>query len=101
MHKQPISIADIPPGVLSDLRDHFDVVSFKYYGQPVTQDCTSLRSNYLQIIKEGVTHTDPITTAQTTGNVQMHYLVRGEVTSNKKIEVYSILTAGEVFVPTH
>lgn len=94
-----IPLDEVPAGVKNDLAKYFETVSYVNYGDPITVNCTSLRSHFMQTLEENIQRLDPLTQTTRSFNRQIAFIVRGEMTSNKKIDVYAIITAGEVLVP--
>jgi len=92
-----INLKEIPQGVLDDIADCFEVVTFENYIKPVTAECEFRRSNYRRFVAndvEGwVLDSKTFESKLITGTKTECYLVRGVFTADTA-DIYSVQSAG-------
>ena len=94
-----INLEEIPQGVLDDIADCFEVVTFENYMKPVTAECELRRSNYRRFVANNVEgwalDSKTFESKLITGTTMECYLVRGVFTADPA-DIYSVLSAGIV-----
>ena len=94
-----INLKEIPQGVLDDIADCFEVVTFENYMKPVTAECEFRRSNYRRFVDNNVEgwalDSKTFESKLITGTKRECYLVRGVFTADPT-DIYSVLSAGIV-----
>jgi hypothetical protein len=92
-----INLEEIPQGVLDDIADCFEVVTFENYMKPVTAECELRRSNYRRFVANNVEgwalDSKTFESKLITGTTMECYLVRGVFTADTA-DIYSVLSAG-------
>ena len=92
-----INLEEIPQGVLDDIADSFEVVTFENYMKPVTAECEFKRSNYRRVVADNVEgwvlDSKTFESKLITGTKMECYLVRGVFTADTA-DIYSVLSAG-------
>jgi hypothetical protein len=96
-----INREEIPQGVLDDIYNHYEEITFDNYGKPVTEQVVTKASNYYRVIAENVECTvldrDTFEPTLMVGTEKESYLVRGIFTDNA-CDVYAVMSSGIAFV---
>ena len=92
-----INLEEIPQGVLDDIADSFEVVTFENYMKPVIAECEFKQSNYRRFVANNVEgwvlDSKTFESKLITGTKMERYLVRGVFTVDTA-DIYSVLSAG-------
>lgn len=92
---------DIPQGVLDEITQHYETVTWDNYGAPITENVVTRKTHYHRVIAENVEGTvlDSETFEPKTivGTQKDSYLVRG-VFTDTACDVYAVMSAGIVVV---
>jgi hypothetical protein len=95
-----INREEIPQGVLDDIYNHYEEITFDNYGKPVTDQVVTRASNYYRVIAENVECTvldrDTFEPTLMVGTERDSYLVRGIFTDNA-CDVYAVMSSGISF----
>jgi hypothetical protein len=90
---------DIPQGVLDEIAQHYEIVTWGNYGAPITENVVTRKTYYNRLVAENVEGTalDPITfeTKTIIGTQLESYLVRGIFTDNT-CDAYAVISGGLV-----
>ena len=90
---------NIPQGVVDEIAQHYKIISWDNYGEPVNENVVTRKTYYNRCIAENTeaTAVDPITfeTKTIIGTQLESYLVRGVFTDNT-CDVYAVMSAGIV-----
>lgn len=94
---------EIPQGVLDDIYDHYEEITFENYGKPVNENCKSRKSNYTQLVESNVTAVimnSETFMPETVAGVDkfLGFVVRGEFTDNSA-DIYMVMPIGAVVMP--
>lgn len=90
----PINREEIPQGVLDDIYNHYEEITFNNYGKAYTTECVSRVSGYSNIVEHNVSKL--IMNSETFMPEMAHgvdllgsYVVRGVFTNNSA-DIYSV-----------
>lgn len=90
---------DIPQGVLDEITQHYETVTWDNYGAPITENVVTRKTYHNRVIAENVEMTvlDSVTFEPKTivGTQLESYLVRGVIADNT-CDVYAVMTTGGV-----
>lgn len=93
-----IDIANIPQEIKDELTEHYKSVSYKNYGDAITEQCVIRKAKYIHILQENVIATilNIVTFQQEIikdVNIVESYLVRGEFNEDSA-DIYAVITTG-------